>query len=398
MAASRVTPTLDRAVIIVLDGVGVGDAPDAAAYGDAGASSIEHCATAVGGLALPTMGSMGLGNITPVRGTPPAAAPIGGYGRMAEAAAGKDSTTGHWEMAGVVLTRPLPTYPNGFPPDVVAAFERAIGRGTLGNVAASGTEIIQRLGEEHVRTGKPILYTSADSVFQLAAHEEIIPLEELYQMCETARGLLTGDNAVGRVIARPFIGTPGNFTRTTHRRDFSLQAPGPTLLDRLHAADYETIGIGKIEDLFAERGLSATDHTGTNVEGCAATLAWLERPFRGLLFVNLVECDQLWGHRRDPQGYARALAAFDAWLPSALAALGPRAALFITGDHGVDPTFRGTDHTRECVPLLCAGPAVRANVSLGTRVTFADLGATLAASFAVAPLEHGTSFASAIGL
>jgi phosphopentomutase len=398
MSDSPATPTLERAVIIVLDGVGVGDAPDAAAYGDAGASSIEHCAEAVGGLALPTMGRMGLGNITPVRGTPPAETPIGGYGRMAEAAAGKDSTTGHWEMAGVVLTRPLPTYPNGFPPDVVAAFERAIGRGTLGNVVASGTEIIQRLGEEHVRTGKPILYTSADSVFQLAAHEDVIPLAELYRMCETARGLLTGEHAVGRVIARPFIGVPGNFTRTTHRRDFSLQAPGPTLLDRLHAAGYDTIGIGKIEDLFAERGLSATDHTGTNAEGCAATLAWLGRPFRGLLFVNLVECDQLWGHRRDPQGYARALAAFDAWLPSALAALGPRDALFITGDHGVDPTYRGTDHTRECVPLLCAGPAVRAGVSLGTRPTFADLGATLAAAFAVEPLEHGTSFAGAIGL
>jgi phosphopentomutase len=398
MPEGSATPTLDRAVIIVLDGVGVGDAPDAAAYGDAGASSIEHCAEAVGGLALPAMGRMGLGNITPVRGTSPAETPIGGYGRMAESAAGKDSTTGHWEMAGVVLTRPLPTYPNGFPPDVVAAFERAIGRGTLGNVVASGTEIIQRLGEEHVRTGKPILYTSADSVFQLAAHEDVIPLPDLYRMCETARGLLTGANAVGRVIARPFIGVPGAFTRTTHRRDFSLQAPGPTLLDRLHAAGYDTIGIGKIEDLFAERGLSATDHTGTNADGCAATLAWLGRPFRGLLFVNLVECDQLWGHRRDPQGYARALAAFDAWLPSALAALGPRDALFITGDHGVDPTYRGTDHTRECVPLLCAGPAVRAGVSLGTRPTFADLGATLAAAFAVEPLEHGTSFSGAIGL
>jgi phosphopentomutase len=398
MPDSPATPTLERAVIIVLDGVGVGDAPDAAAYGDAGASSIEHCAAAVGGLALPAMGRMGLGNITPVRGTPPADAPIGGYGRMAEAAAGKDSTTGHWEMAGVVLSRALPTYPNGFPPDVVAAFERGIGRGTLGNVAASGTEIIQRLGEEHLRTGKPILYTSADSVFQLAAHEEVIPLDELYRMCETARGLLTGEHAVGRVIARPFVGTPGAFTRTTHRRDFSLQAPGPTLLDRLHDADYETIGIGKIEDLFAGRGLSATDHTGTNAAGCAATLAWLGRPFRGLLFVNLVECDQLWGHRRDAQGYARALAAFDAWLPEALAALGPRDALFITGDHGVDPTYRGTDHTRECVPLLCAGPAVRAAVNLGTRPTFADLGATLAAAFAVEPLEHGTSFAGEIGL
>jgi phosphopentomutase len=389
---------LERAAIIVLDGVGVGSAPDAAAYGDEGASSVEHCVQAVGGLELPVMGSMGLGNITPVIGTPPAERPIGGYGRMAEAAAGKDSTTGHWEMAGVVLDRPLPTYPNGFPAGLVARFEAAIGRGTLGNKAASGTVIIDELGAEHMRTGKPILYTSADSVFQLAAHEAIIPLDELYHMCTIARGLLTGEDNVGRVIARPFEGEPGRFTRTTHRRDFSLPPPGPTLLDRLHAAGYDTIGIGKIEDLFAERGLSASNHTGTNAAGMAASLDALKQPFRGLLFVNLVECDQLWGHRRDPRGYAGALAAIDAWLPDALAALGPRDALFITGDHGTDPTYRGTDHTRECVPLLCAGPPVRASVDLGTRPTFADLGATLAEAFAVAPLEHGTSFAHAIGL
>ncbi|HEY7835776.1 MAG TPA: phosphopentomutase, partial [Ktedonobacterales bacterium] len=317
-------PALERAVIIVLDGVGVGNAPDAAAYGDAGASSVEHCAAAVGGLALPTMGSLGLGNITPVQGTPPATHPSGGYGRMAEAAAGKDSTTGHWEMMGVVLERPLPTYPHGFPADLVARFEAAIGRKTLGNKPASGTVIIQELGEEHMRTGYPILYTSADSVFQLAAHEAVIPLAQLYHMCEVARGLLTGANAVGRVIARPFEGEPGYFTRTTHRRDFSLAPLGPTLLDRLHDGGYDTIGIGKIEDLFAGRGLSASDHTETNAAGCAATSAWLAKPFRGLLFVNLVECDQLWGHRRDPRGYAGALAAVDAWLPDALGALGAR--------------------------------------------------------------------------
>lgn len=391
-------PALERAVIIVLDGVGVGGAPDAAAYGDEGASSVEHCAAAVGGLALPTLGSMGIGNVTPVRGTPPAERPIGGYGRMAEAAAGKDSTTGHWEMTGVVLDRPLPTYPHGFPAELVARFEAAIGRGTLGNKAASGTAIIQELGEEHMRTGKPILYTSADSVFQLAAHEGVIPITQLYHMCEIARGLLTGENAVGRVIARPFEGEAGHFTRTSRRRDFSLAPPGPTLLDRLRAAGYDTIGVGKIEDLFAQRGLSASNHTETNAAGMAATLAYLQQPFHGLLFVNLVECDQLWGHRRDPVGYAQALAKVDAWLPEALAALGPRDALFITGDHGVDPTYRGTDHTRECVPLLCAGPALRTSVDLGTRPTFADLGATLAAAFAVEPLAHGTSFADEIGL
>jgi phosphopentomutase len=297
-----------------------------------------------------------------------------------------------------VLDRPLPTYPHGFPPDLIARFEAAIGRGTLGNKPASGTVIIEELGAEHMRTGKPIVYTSADSVFQVAAHEQIIPLDELYHLCEIARGLLTGEHAVGRVIARPFIGEPGHFTRTPHRRDFSLTPPGPTLLDRLQAAGYDVVGIGKIEDLFAERGLTRSNHTGTNADGMAATLDALREPFRGLLFVNLVEMDQLYGHRRDPQGYAAALAAVDAWLPRVLEALGRRDALFITGDHGTDPTYRGTDHTRECVPLLAAGPAVRANVALGTRRSFADLGATLAQAFDVEPLEHGTSFASEIGL
>ena len=391
-------PTLDRAMILVLDGVGVGDAPDAAAYGDAGASSIEHCAAAVGGLSLPAMGSMGLGNVTTILGTPPIAHALGAYGRMAEAAAGKDSTTGHWEMAGVVLDSPLPTYPHGFPADLLARFEQAIGRGTLGNKPASGTVIIEEYGAEHMRTGKPIVYTSADSVFQVAAHEQIIPLDDLFRICETARALLTGEHAVGRVIARPFIGQPGHFTRTPHRRDFSLVAPRPTLLDRMQAAGYDTIGIGKIEDLFAERGLTRSDHTGTNAEGMAAALRYLREAFHGLLFVNLVECDQLWGHRRDPRGYAGALAAVDAWLPDVLAALGTRDAIFITGDHGVDPTYRGTDHTRECVPLLCAGPAVRPHVALGTRSSFSDLGATLAQTFGVEPLEHGTSFASEIGV
>jgi phosphopentomutase len=299
---------------------------------------------------------------------------------------------------GVTLHRPLPTYPNGFPPSVVNSFEAAIGRGILGNKAASGTVIIEELGEEHLRTGKPILYTSADSVFQLAAHEDIIPLPELYQMCETARHLLTGENAVGRVIARPFIGRPGSFKRTTHRRDFSLEPPAPTLLDVLHHAGFEVRGIGKIEDLFADRGLTKSNHTGTNEAAMAATLAELADTFRGLLFVNLVDCDQLFGHRRDPQGYAAALRAFDSWLPRAIAVLGPGDALFITGDHGTDPTFRGTDHTRESVPLLGVGKLLRPDVDLGARSSFADLGATLAEAFRVGPLQSGSSFAREIGL
>jgi len=387
-----------RALLIVLDGVGAGANPDAAAYGDAGASSLEHCAQAVGGLALPNLGSIGLGNITPLAGTPPRDDIRGCYGRMASTAAGKDSTTGHWEMTGVVLHTPLPTYPHGFPADLVTQFEQAIGRKVLGNVVASGTEVIKMLGEEHVRTGSPILYTSADSVFQLAAHQAVIPLAELYAMCETARGMLTGKNAVGRVIARPFIGSTGAFTRTEHRRDFSLAPLGTTLLDLLKDAGKDVIGLGKIEDLFAGRGLTQADHTETNQDGMAATLRWLERDFAGLLFVNLVEFDMLWGHRRDSHGYAEALRAVDGWFAQVQQAMRPDDVIFFTADHGVDPTYRGTDHTRECVPLLAYGQALTNGVSLGTRPTFADLGQTLAHVFGVGPLEAGTSFAKDIGL
>lgn len=390
--------TLKRAILVVLDGVGAGANPDAHDYGDDGASSLEHCAQAIGGLALPCLGSIGLGNITPIMGTPPTDQARGSYGRMAEAAAGKDSTTGHWEMTGVVLQKPLPTFPHGFPPDIVAAFEQAIGRRVIGNKAASGTEIIKELGEEHVRTGFPILYTSADSVFQLAAHQEVIPLPELYHMCEIARHMLTGDHAVGRVIARPFIGTQGAFKRTEHRRDFSLQPLGTTLLDLLKADGKDVIGLGKIEDLFAGRGLTQSDHTETNSDGMKATLSWLDHDFNGLLFVNLVEFDMLWGHRRDREGYAQALRNVDAWFAQVQQAMKPEDAIFFTADHGVDPTYRGTDHTREYVPLLAYGDYIQANVDLGTRSTFADLGQTLAQAFGVGQLAAGTSFARELGL
>jgi phosphopentomutase len=389
---------LKRAIVVVLDGVGVGANPDAHAYGDDGASSLEHCAQAIGGLELPNLGQIGLGNITPILGTPPNEHARGSYGRMAEAAAGKDSTTGHWEMMGVVLHRPLPTYPRGFPDELVEQFEHAIGRKVLGNKPASGTEIIKELGEEHLRTARPILYTSADSVFQLAAHQEVIPLAELYRMCEIARAMLTGENAVGRVIARPFIGTPGNFARTEHRRDFSLAPLETTLLDVLKDSGKEVIGIGKIEDLFAGRGLTQCDHTETNRDGMAATLRWLERDFTGLLFVNLVEFDMLWGHRRDSQGYAQALRDVDAWFEQVQQVMQQGDAIFFTADHGVDPTYRGTDHTREHVPLLAYGEPVRAGVNLGVRSTFADLGQALAQAFHVEPLAAGTSFAYDIGL
>ncbi|GAC1466602.1 MAG: phosphopentomutase [Ktedonobacteraceae bacterium] len=389
---------LSRAILVVLDGVGAGANPDAASYGDAGASSLEHCAQAIGGLELPNLGRLGLGNITPIQGTPPSADVTGSYGRMASAAAGKDSTTGHWEMMGVVLQRPLPTYPQGFPASVVEPFEHAIGRKVIGNKAASGTEIIKELGEEHVRTGSPILYTSADSVFQLAAHQDVIPLAELYHMCEIARGMLTGEHAVGRVIARPFIGHAGSFQRTEHRRDFSLAPTGTTLLDRLKEAGKEVIALGKIEDLFAGRGLTQRDHTETNQNGMKATLDWLQRDFSGLLFVNLVEFDMLWGHRRDSHGYAQALRAVDNWVPQVQGLMRSGDALFFAADHGVDPTYRGTDHTRECVPLLAYGPHVISGKNLGLRKTFADLGQTLAETFGVASLAAGTSFASELGL
>ena len=389
---------IKRAILVVLDGVGVGANPDARAYGDDGASSLEHCAQAVGGLELPNLGRIGLGNITPILGTPPAENALGSYGRMVEKAAGKDSTTGHWEMTGLVLHKPFPTYPHGFPASLVKQFEKAIGREVLGNKAASGTEIIKELGEEHLRTGRPILYTSADSVFQLAAHQDVIPLEELYNMCRIARGMLTGEHAVGRVIARPFTGTPGNFTRTEHRRDFSLPPVGTTLLDVLKDGGKEVIGIGKIEDLFAGSGLTRRDHTETNKDGMAATLRWLERDFTGLLFVNLVEFDMLWGHRRDSQGYAQALRDVDKWFARVQKVMRSEDAIFFAADHGNDPTYRGSDHTREQVPLLAYGQPVRAGVNLGMRSTFADLGQTVAQAFDVSPLVAGTSFAHEIGL
>jgi phosphopentomutase len=389
---------IKRAILVVLDGVGVGANPDARAYGDDGASSLEHCAQAVGGLELPNLGRIGLGNITPILGTPPAENALGSYGRMVEKAAGKDSTTGHWEMTGVVLHKPFPTYPHGFPASLVKQFEKAIGREVLGNKAASGTEVIKELGEEHLRTGRPILYTSADSVFQLAAHQDVIPLEELYNMCRIARGMLTGEHAVGRVIARPFTGAPGNFTRTEHRRDFSLPPVGTTLLDVLKDSGKEVIGIGKIEDLFAGRGLTRRDHTETNKDGMAATLRWLERDFTGLLFVNLVEFDMLWGHRRDSQGYAQALRDVDKWFAQVQKVMRAEDAIFFAADHGNDPTYRGSDHTREQVPLLAYGQPVRAGVNLGMRSTFADLGQTVAQAFDVSPLVAGTSFAHEIGL
>lgn len=387
---------VERVTLIVLDSVGCGDAPDAAKYGDEGANTLGNIGRAVGGLNLPNLGKLGLGNLVDIEGVPPVETAIGVYGRLTEISAGKDTTTGHWELSGVVLNQPFPTYPDGFPGDLIAEYEKRIGRETLGNIPASGTEIINDLGEAHMLTGKPIVYTSADSVFQVAAHEDVIPVAELYHICQIARDLLDGAHAVGRVIARPFIGTPGNFTRTEHRKDFSLEPSADTILDRVKAAGKEVMAVGKIEDIFAHRGLTASNHTGNNMAGVDATLGFLSTDKTGLIFVNLVDFDALYGHRNNPQGYAEALEAFDQRLPEILRYLRSNDILIITADHGNDPTTPGTDHTRERVPLLVCGEHIKHNFNLGTRDSFADVAATIAELLGVQWRGPGSSFAQAI--
>ena len=372
------TEKVERVILIVLDSVGCGDAPDASAYGDEGSNTLGHIGQAVGGLHLPNLGKLGLGNLTDIQGVPPVGIAEGAFGRMTEISAGKDTTTGHWELAGVVLDQPFPTYPKGFPHDWMAQYEARIGRGTLGNYPASGTEIIKELGEEHVRTGKPIVYTSADSVFQVAAHEEIIPIDELYHLCQVAREMLVGEHAVGRVIARPFVGKPGNFMRTERRKDFSRTPASDTILDVIKAAGQDVMAVGKIEDIFAHRGLTASIHSGNNMAGVDAILEFLRQDRKGLIFANLVDFDALYGHRRDPRGYADALEAFDRRLPEIRESLRGNDVLMVTADHGNDPTHPGTDHTRERVPLLVFGKFIRTDVNLGTRKSFADVAATIA--------------------
>ncbi|MEW5875541.1 MAG: phosphopentomutase [Candidatus Zixiibacteriota bacterium] len=387
---------IDRTIVIVLDACGIGEAPDSDAYGDAGSNTIVNTARAVGGLNCPYLQRLGLGNITEIPGVPPAANPQGSYGVMQERSAGKDSTTGHWELMGLVLDKPFPVYPTGFGPHIIGPFESETGRTVIGNCPASGTEIIQRLGDRHMATGDLIVYTSADSVFQIAAHEDIVPVPELYHYCEIARRLLTGDDAVGRVIARPFVGSSGNYTRTPRRRDFSLKPLRPTLLDLLMDAGIETIGIGKIDDLFAGQGLTVKIHTESNEEGMDATLTALSRYPTGMIFVNLVETDMIWGHRNDPHGFATALERFDDRLGELLTALKTSDALFISADHGCDPTTPSTDHSRELVPLLSYGPNLRGGIDLGQRDTYADLAATLAEMWSLSNPGPGSSFFQAL--
>jgi len=379
-----------RVTLIVLDSVGIGPLPDAAAYGDDARDTLGHV-TERRGLHLPNLVGLGLANIRALAGLDPATTPRGAYGKAALLSPGKDTTTGHWEMAGIILDHAFPTYPQGFPPAVIARFEQAIGRETLGNIAASGTEIINRLGEEHVKTGRPIVYTSADSVFQIAAHEEVIPVEELYRMCRIARGLLQGEHNVARVIARPFRGQPGGFYRTERRHDFSLEPPYPTLLDVLKESCLEVISVGKIADIFVNRGITAALPGSNNRQALESTLQALRSPFRGLLFANLVDFDTLYGHRLDVEGYARALEEVDGLLPRLVESLNEHDMLILTADHGCDPTGPSTDHSREYVPLLVTGPRVRAGANLGTRATLADIGQTIADKFGL-HLPQGISF------
>ncbi len=383
---------IKRVVIIVLDSLGLGALPDAAAYGDAGAHTLAHIARKVGGLQLPNLAALGLGNIDDFMGIRPTTTPGGCYGKLALASWGKDTNIGHWEMAGLVQSQPFPTYPNGFPAEVIEAFSRAIGRSVLGNIPASGTEIIEELGEEHLKTGSPIVYTSADSVFQIAAHEDIISPTELYSICRTARQLLVKPHNLLRVIARPFSGQAGSFTRTPGRRDFALPPPGDTLPDRLCKAHIKVIGIGKIGDIFKQRGISESRHTKSNQDGMQKVLDACKNTKAGLIFANLVDFDMLYGHRNDVVGYARALEEFDAWLPKLTNILGEQDLLIITSDHGCDPTFPGTDHTREYALLLVYGPGIKAGIDLGTGDSLADVGQSIAAALGITALDRGESF------
>ncbi|MDD4856939.1 MAG: phosphopentomutase [Candidatus Krumholzibacteria bacterium] len=385
-----------QAVTIVIDGVGVGALADAESYGDAGASSLSHSARSALGLRLPVLERLGLGNIVSVEGVEAVERPAASWGRMAERSPGKDSTTGHWELMGCPLSEPFPTYPGGFPAEIIGLFEKKIGRRILGNRPASGTAIIEELGAEHMRTGCPIVYTSADSVFQIAAHEDVIPVRELYRLCRVARMILSPPHNVARVIARPFIGTPGHFARTRKRHDFSFPPPGPTLLDELSASGREVVTVGKIHDLFAKRGITKIIKAGGNEAAMRSAERALEKavPF-SFLFINLIDFDMVWGHRRDAAGYARGLERFDAWLERFLKLLVPGTLFAITSDHGCDPTMPGSDHTREHVPILAAIAGEDFGRPLGTRATFADLGSTLAEFFGVRSFA-GKSFLASL--
>lgn len=383
---------IDRVIWIVLDSVGMGEMPDAEKFGDVGANTIGNISKAVGGLNIPNMVKLGLGNIENIKGVDKCEAPIGCYARFEEASNGKDTTTGHWEMGGVVTKMAFPTYPNGFPSDVIEKFEKLTGRKVIGNKPASGTAILDELAEEQMKTGNVIVYTSADSVFQIAAHEEVVQLDELYKMCEIAREMLAGEHAVARVIARPFVGTPGNFTRTPNRRDFSLIPPYDTVLNKIKNKELDVIGVGKIEDIFCGQGITEAVHTKDNMDGVDKTLEYIKQDNKGLIFTNLVDFDMKWGHRNDFKSYANGLEEFDVRLKEIVDAMKDTDVLFITADHGCDPTMPGTDHSREHVPFLAYGKNLKENVDLGTRNSFADMGQTVADILNVEKIQNGESF------
>ncbi len=383
---------IDRIIIIVLDSVGIGELPDAYKFGDEGSNTLVNTAKAVGGLNVPNLESFGLGKIEDIPGVSKEVDAKAFYGKMIEASAAKDTTSGHWEIMGVITETPFPTYPDGFPDDVIKEFTTAIGKPILGNKTASGTEIIKELGEEHIKTGYPIVYTSADSVFQIAACEDVIPVESLYEMCNYARDILKGKHNVGRVIARPFIVENGNYTRTERRRDFSLLPPEETVLDKAVKKGYEVVGVGKIGDIFAHRGLTREIHASNNSEGVLKTIESIREDFKGIIFTNLIDFDMKYGHRNNPEGYAEALESFDKNLPEIVDALKAGDVIIITADHGCDPTTPGTDHSREYVPLLVFGKKLNKPGSLGIRNTFADIGATVSEALLKSKLDKGKSF------
>jgi len=388
--------SFNRVIIIVLDSVGVGELLDAYKYGDEGSNTLANTAKTVGGLNIPNFKKLGLGNIIKVEGVEPSKSPMASYGKMTERSAGKDTTTGHWELMGIYLPDPFPVYPNGFPKEVIDVFEKKIGRKILCNKPASGTEIIKKLGEEHIKTGKPIIYTSADSVFQIAAHKDVTPLKELYEMCEIARNILRGKHNVCRVIARPFIGEQGNFVRTSERRDYSVKPPSKTVLDYATDAGFEVFAVGKIGEIFVNQGITEAVHIDNNMDGVDKTLAYMEEKDKGIIFTNLVDFDMLWGHRNNPEGYAKGLEEVDKRIPEVIENLKPNDVLVFTADHGCDPTTPSTDHSREYVPLIVYGERIKSGVNLGICKTFSDLGKTIADLMNFDALVEGESFAEII--
>ena len=383
---------INRVIILVMDSVGIGALPDAHKFGDIGADTLGNISKETGGIDLPNLVQLGLGNIDGIKGVQRISNPEGCFGKMMELSSGKDTTTGHWEIAGLHISQPFKTYPKGFPQHVIKEFETRIGRKVLGNKPASGTEIIKELGKEHIQTKKPIVYTSADSVFQIAAHEDIIPLEELYQMCSIAREILKGEDQVARIIARPFIGEYGDFTRTSNRKDYSLSPFEKTILDFVSEKGYDVISVGKISDIFNHRGITKKVRTDSNMDGVDKTIQFLKNDSKGIIFINLIDFDAKYGHRRNPIGYREALEEFDKRIPEILDSLKESDMLIITADHGNDPTYKGTDHTREYVPLIVYGNKIKSNVNLGTRETFADIAATIADVLETEKPNVGKSF------